>query len=151
MKLSAISQMLGPVCFGDIGMNIETRFWYARYASPFERIACFSVGAEGQGVTVTQQALTIAPPASPAMELPLRRRRGRWADAQTVASEGAPLDPMAFATSRTSARSRLIAPRQLVPEDTLYRMHRADDAWVDRQRAVDRVARVLHVALCDRT
>lgn len=74
------------------------------------------VVAEGQGVTVTQQALTIAWPAIPAMELPMLAQAWAWAHAQAVASEGAALDPMAFATSRTAARSRLIAPRQLAPE-----------------------------------
>lgn len=33
-----------PRALGGIGTNRETRLWYSRYASPFERTACASVG-----------------------------------------------------------------------------------------------------------
>jgi hypothetical protein len=41
-----------PRDFGGSGMNFDTRFWYARYASPFERIAVSAARAPSSELSV---------------------------------------------------------------------------------------------------
>ena len=50
--------MSSPRDFGGIGMKRDTRAWYSRYASPFDRKAWFSVG--GMPVTPKIDARMIA-------------------------------------------------------------------------------------------